>query len=158
MSAALDAIPTLEEALGVKAPTMRGESRVVRNLDADGPPSPSHLPKLMHRVHRIARPEEDAALKPKGEAMPKGVYPRKPRKGKSMTSEQSSSAATTTKPKRKAPVLPAKGARKPVGAATFVVNDRGAMEIRDGQQVINLERDDVKRLEAFLTHSKGLRK
>lgn len=43
---------------------------------------------------------------------------------------------------------------QPVGAATFVVDDRGGMEIRDGQQTIKLERADVRRLSEFLARTR----
>lgn len=36
-----------------------------------------------------------------------------------------------------------KRVRKPVGAATYVIDDRGGMQIADGQQVIKIERDLV---------------
>lgn len=40
--------------------------------------------------------------------------------------------------------------RKPVGAATYVIDDRGGMQIADGQQTIKIEREDVRRLVSFL--------
>lgn len=51
------------------------------------------------------------------------------------------------KRKKPAAIVPAK---RNVGAATFSVDDTGHLRIRDGQQVIDLERADVRRLRAFL--------
>lgn len=48
-----------------------------------------------------------------------------------------------------------KGDRAPIGAAGFVIDDRGGMEIRDGQQNIRLEPDDVERLGAFMKKHTG---
>ena len=86
--------------------------------------------------------------------MPRGQYERKPR------TDAEPPAPGAAKALKRKHAKKANGAKpgKPVGAATFVVNDRGAMQIMDGQQVINLERDDVKRLELFLANSKGLRR
>ena len=64
---------------------------------------------------------------------------------------------------RKAKVAPTSTYRKrkdgqPIGAASFVINDTGHLSILDGQQVINLEKDDVTRLAAFLERTESIRK
>lgn len=96
--------------------------------------------------------------------MPSGVYPRKPR-GEAVTD---ATIEPKPGPKRKAPSAkkPAKkragvtlvSSKRASGQATFVVNDVGAMGILAGQKRIDLEPGDVKRLEQFLTNSKGLRR
>lgn len=40
--------------------------------------------------------------------------------------------------------------KRAVGEASYVIDDRGRMQIADGQQVIKIERADVKRLKEFL--------
>lgn len=90
--------------------------------------------------------------------MPKGVYKRTPK-----DEPEAADTASSTKPRRAAKAKRAKHAKKlnghakPVGAATFVVDDRGAMHIRDGQQTIQLERADVQRLVVFLDRTKLIR-
>lgn len=95
--------------------------------------------------------------------MPRGVYDRSKKKPAPAASE---APAKPARKKRKAkPGKPGKPAAKPkpaaprrvVGAARFVVDDRGGMSIEDGQQVIKLERDDVKRLTLFLDRTKAIR-
>lgn len=80
--------------------------------------------------------------------------------------KKSAAAADATEPvpaKRKytkrAKVAAPKGKKRrdAIGAARFQIDDRGGMSIEDGQQVIKIERDDVKRLEEFLAHTKAIR-
>jgi hypothetical protein len=175
-------IPTLAEHLagnGARAP--RGAPTRVHRL-GDEAPAPAQLPKAS-QVHRIARPEDHeppaeptrAAITPfvagdakgdltipRGEiAMPKGQYPRKPRAAKETipgAPEQATSRAPRKKREPKAkPGRLRKSDHQPVGAASFVIDDRGGMEIRDGQQSVRLERADVGRLTLFLERTKGIR-
>lgn len=125
------------------------------------------------RTHLIAKPGEDDDLQPRdvqppvgfppvqravqpsteGETMPKGVYERKKRGEGGKAGQVATSGGNRRGPKAGKP-----GKVRPAGAATFIVDDCGRMEIRDGQQSIQLEADDVKRLTAFLDRTKSIRK
>lgn len=94
--------------------------------------------------------------------MPRGVYERK---AKTTEGAPGEGQADTTKPrKRKAKKTNGVRARaigrpaKHEGQASFVIDDRGSMQIRDGQQQIQLERNDVMRLTVFLERTAAIRK
>ncbi len=123
MTAPLDGIPTLAEALNgkFKAFVAAGPRRVHRfdegEIQQDNP---------RPEIRAFGRPQEGTVQKP-------------------------------TKLKRKPAPQKVTKAGNIVGAATFAIDDTGHLAILDGQQRINLERDDVKRLAAFLGRTKGLR-
>jgi hypothetical protein len=151
-------------------------------LDPLRPLRPSPDPILAARAHRIAQPEDheppaeqprpsitpfvagDAKgdlTCPRGEIpMPRGQYQRKPRAPKDATTDKPVEGASRAP--RKTRAIKAKPGRRrkdgePIGAASFVIDDRGGMEIRDGQQSVRLERADVGRLTQFLERTKGIR-
>jgi hypothetical protein len=132
-------------------------------LDDDSPRRDSTKPEITPFVAGGALGELITA---KGEpTMPKGVYPRTKNGEGSSAPEQPSADAPKKrgrKPgkKAKAAARPAPGRRRdglPIGSASFVIDDRGGMEIRDGQQSIQLEASDVERLTVFLERTKGIR-
>lgn len=142
---------TLQDLLG-RPPTIKPPGRVHRLGDDDERPSEPTKPEVTPFIAATATGDLITA---KGEpTMPRG------RKAKTITTNP---AVTDEAPKKRRGRKPGpKAGRKrkdgaPVGAAQFVIDDRGGMEIRDGQQSIELERADVQRLMLFLDRTKGLR-
>lgn len=112
------------------------------------------------RVHRMEDdPEEDVPNPTRPHIVP---FVAGDGKGDLVTAKESlmprrrkdaGEAPAPTKAKRKYTrrKLPGAAPRKVAGAARFYKNEHGGLEIRDGQQVIQLEPADVKSLVAFLT-------
>jgi hypothetical protein len=129
----------------------------------DSPRSDPTKPEITPFLAAGARGE---LITPKGEpTMPKGVYPRKNKGEEGSAPGQPAADAPKRRGRKpgkqaKRAARPAPGRRRdglPIGAASFVIDDRGGMEIRDGQQSIQLELADVQRLTEFLERTKGIR-
>lgn len=167
-----DGIPSLAEHLAsTAAPKTRPVAKPLVSV-ASLAPRPAMTPSnvLVRRVSQLGPDDTDqpgpakaagapgaestAAPTNKEEAMPKGVYPRKPK------AETEKPVETAPKGKKKRAAKGPKTRRadnQPHGAATFSIDDRGGMQIRDGQQTIQLERADVKRLGDFLKQTAAIR-
>lgn len=81
-----------------------------------------------------------------------------PRKKKAAPEAAAAPAESVKKRRGPKPGYKRKADGQPIGAASFVIDDRGGMEIRDGQQAVRLERADVQRLDAFMEQTKAIRK
>lgn len=150
----MSSIPTLADHLAGRAKPARraAPSRVHRLDDGEKHPLAARSP-----FSKPVAPTLPTTITDQEEAMPKGVYPRKPN-GQEAPSEPAANGSKPARKRRaKAPRAPRRKDGQPIGAASFVVDDAGGMEIRDGQQVVRLERQDVTRLTLFLDRTKGIR-
>lgn len=144
----LDGMPTLAEHLaGTFTVAPRARPTRVHTLEDERPTKAN----ADVRTPEPLQPAIQPINLPMEEPMPRGRKAAAP---------DTPAANDAPKPKKRGPKPGTKRTRadgQPVGAASFVIDDRGGMEIRDGQQSVRLERADVTRLTTFLDRTKGIR-
>lgn len=161
-------------------------AQIVDELEVDLPDLRSALTMLVHRreIHSTGHkgssgyhlgprsqdvPKMETDESPEEEAMPRGVYPRKPR----AEGEESDANTTQKKPRKKRAAKvrlrvakaeihingAKRGRRASAGLieANFVLDDMGRVAIVDGESRIELSLPATKRLELFLARTKVFR-